>query len=104
MNKFQKEKLKENVHRLAKERGIPLAKMERDLGFSEKYLLKLDQYNPSVEKVVAMADYLHVSVDELVGYEGDYNKDLQHLMEMASWLTEEQLVALLAVAEQLKGK
>ena len=96
--------LKENVNRIAKERGVSLAQMEKDLGFSEKYLSKLDKNNPSIDRVVAMADYLHVSVDELVGYEGDYDKDLKHLMEMASWLTEDQLVALIAVAEQLKGK
>ena len=96
--------LKENVNRIAKERGVSLAQMEKDLGFSEKYLSKLDKNNPSIDRVVAMADYLHVSVDELVGYEGDYDKDLKHLMDMASWLTEDQLVALIAVAEQLKGK
>ena len=96
--------LKENVNRIAKERGVSLAQMEKDLGFSEKYLSKLDKNIPSIDRVVAMADYLHVSVDELVGYEGDYDKDLKHLMDMASWLTEDQLVALIAVAEQLKGK
>ena len=96
--------LKENVNRIAKERGVSLSQMEKDLGFSEKYLSKLDKNNPSIDRVVAMADYLHVSVDELVGYEGEYDKDLKHLMEMASWLTEDQLVALIAVAEQLKGK
>ena len=96
--------LKENVNRIAKERGVSLSQMEKDLGFSEKYLSKLDKNNPSIDRVVAMADYLHVSVDELVGYEGEYDKDLKHLMEMASWLTEDQLAALIAVAEQLKGK
>ena len=96
--------LKENVKRFAKERGISLAQMEKDLGFSEKYISKLDQYNPSIDKVVAMADYLGVSLDTLVGYEGDPDKDLMKLKELASWLTEDQLVALIAVAEQLKGK
>ena len=51
-----------------------------------------------------VADYLGVSLDTLVGYEGDPDKDLMKLKELASWLTEDQLVALIAVAEQLKGK
>ena len=94
--------LKENVKRLAKERGVSLAQMERDLGFSEKYLSHLDTNNPSIDRVVAMADYLGVSVDALVGYTGNYEDDLQKLMDMANWLTKEDLVALLVVAEQLK--
>ena len=49
-----------------------------------------------------MADYLGVSVDALVGYTGNYEDDLQKLMDMANWLTKEDLVALLVVAEQLK--
>ncbi len=94
--------IKENVKRLAKERKISIAKMERDLGFSEKYISKLDQYNPSIDKVIAMAEYLGVSIDTVVGYEGNYDSDLKKLMEMASWLTKEDIVALLVVAEQLK--
>lgn len=94
--------LKENVKRIAKERGVSLAQMEKDLGFSDKYLSKLDINNPSIDRVIAMADYLHVSVDELVGYEGNYEKDLKKLMDMASWLTEEDIAALVVVAEQLK--
>ena len=94
--------IKENVKRLAKERKISIAKIERDLGFSKKYISKLDQYNPSIDKVIAMADYLHVSVDELVGYTGDQDDDLKKLMDMASWLSKEDIVALLVVAEQLK--
>ena len=96
--------LKENIKRIAKEKGVKITQMENDLGFSEHYISKWDKYNPSIDKVAAVADYLGVSIDTLVGYEGDYDKDLKHLMEMASWLTEDQLVALIAVAEQLKGK
>ena len=94
--------LKENVRRIAKEKGIGIMKMESDLGFSEHYISKWDKYTPSIDKVVAVADYLGVSVDELVGYTGDYNDDLKKLMDMASWLTKEDVAALLVVAEQLK--
>ena len=96
--------LKENIKRIAKEKGVKITQMENDLGFSEHYISKWDKYNPSIDKVVAVADYLGVSLDTLVGYEGDPDKDLMKLKELASWLTEDQLVALIAVAEQLKGK
>ena len=96
--------LKENIKRIAKEKGVKITQMENDLGFSEHYISKWDKYNPSIDKVVAVADYLGVSLDTLVGYEGDPDKDLMKLKELASWLTEDQLAALIVVAEQLKGK
>ena len=96
--------LKENIKRIAKEKGVKITQMENDLGFSEHYISKWDKYNPSIDKVAAVADYLGVSIDALVGYTGDYEGDLKKLMEMASWLTKEDIVALLVVAEQLKGK
>ena len=94
--------LKENVKRIAKERVIPLSQIEKDLGFSEKYISKWDKNNPSINNVVAVAEYLGVTVDALVGYEGDPESDLKKLTELASWLTDEELAALLAIAEQLK--
>ena len=96
--------LKENVFRLISERGLSVRKVERDLGFGYGTLQAWDKHMPSIDKVEKVAKYFGVSVDALIGYEGDYDKDLKHLMEMASWLTEDQLVALIAVAEQLKGK
>lgn len=94
--------LKENIKRIAKEKGIKIMKMERDLGFSAHYISKWDKYNPSIDKVIAVADYMKVSLDEIVGYTGDYDSDLKKLMDMASWLTEEDIAALVVVAEQLK--
>ena len=96
--------LKENIKRIAKEKGVKIMQMEKDLGFSEHYISKWDKYSPSIDKVIAVADYLGVSVNTLVGYEGDPDTDLKKLMEMASWLTKEDVAALLVVAEQLKGK
>ena len=104
MENIMNSSLKENIKRIAKEKGVKIMQMEKDLGFSEHYISKWDKYSPSIDKVTAVADYLGVSLDTLVGYEGDPDKDLMRLKEMASWLTEDQLVALIAVAEQLKGK
>lgn len=94
--------LKENIRRIAKKKGIKISQMEKDLEFSDHYISKWDKYNPSIDKVIAVADYMKVSVDEVVGYTGEYDKDLKKLMDMASWLSKEDIVALLVVAEQLK--
>ena len=96
--------LKENVKKLAKERGVSIRKLEQDIGIADKSISKWDKMMPSIDKVEKVAQYFGVTVDSLLGYTGNYDDDLLKLMEMASWLTEDQLVALIAVAEQLKGK
>ena len=96
--------LKENIKRIAKEKGVKITQMENDLGFSEHYISKWDKYNPSIDKVVAVADYLGVSIDTLVGYEGNPDQDMKHLMDTVTWLSKEDIAALIVVAEQLKGK
>ena len=97
--------LKARVEELCKKRGITVNKLEKDIPILGQGSIKgWDKHMPSIDRVAAVSDYFGVTVDYLVGYEGDPDTDLKRLMEMASWLTEDQLVALLAVAEQLKGK
>lgn len=94
--------LKENVKKLAKERGVSIRKLEQDIGIADKSISKWDKMMPSIDKVEKVAQYFGVTVDSLLGYTGDYDNDLQKLMDTATWLTKEDLVALIVVAEQLK--
>jgi len=94
--------LKENVKKLAKERGVSIRKLEQDIGIADKSISKWDKMMPSIDKVEKVAKYFGVTVDSLLGYTGNYDDDLLKLMDMASWLTKEDIVALLVVAEQLK--
>ena len=96
--------LKENVKKLAKERGVSIRKLEQAIGIADKSISKWDKMMPSIDKVEKVAQYFGVTVDSLLGYTGNYDDDLLKLMEMASWLTKEDVAALLVVAEQLKGK
>ena len=52
---------------LAKRKGISIAQVERDLGFSPASLRKMNTNKPSSEKVVALAKYFEVSTDYLYG-------------------------------------
>ena len=94
--------LKDNVFRLIEEKGLSVRKVERDLGFGYGTLQAWDKHMPSVDKVEKVAKYFGVTVDSLLGYTGNYDDDLLKLMDMASWLSKEDIVALLVVAEQLK--
>ena len=96
--------LKERVQEMCDKRGITVNKLEQLADLSQGSIKNWDRHMPSIDKVYRVAEVLEVSVDYLFGYEGDPDTDIKRLMEMASWLTEDQIVALIAVAEQLKGK
>ena len=54
-----------------KERGITLAELERQAGLANRTIYKWNENVPSVEKVLAVANVLGVTVDELVKKEGE---------------------------------
>lgn len=95
--------LKARVEELCKKKGITINKLENEIPILKPGTIKgWDSHMPSIDRVAAVADYFGVTVDYLCGYEGDYEKDIKRLMDMASWLTKEDVAALLVVAEQLK--
>lgn len=57
----------DKVFALAKKKGVSVAQVERDLGFSPASLRKMHTNNPTSEKVVALAKYFGVSTDYLYG-------------------------------------
>ena len=57
----------ERVVRLAERKGVTIAQVERDLGFSAASLRRLNTNSPSAEKVIALARYFEVSTDYLYG-------------------------------------
>lgn len=121
-------KLKEAVKRLCKERGITLAQVEKDLGFSKGYLSKIDQSAPSVNRIKMLAKYFGVALSELMvveipdieihfeeGYYPDRdtaraaqeafkNPDLKALFDAAKGASAEDIKAATAVLLALKAK
>lgn len=61
----------EKVKYLCKINGKTVAKVEKDLGFSNKLLYRWDKGNPTINNVKAVADYFNVSVDYLCGREDE---------------------------------
>lgn len=57
----------ERICRLAEKKGVTIAQVERDLGFSAASLRKIDTNRPGSEKVMALAKYFGVSTDYLCG-------------------------------------
>lgn len=57
----------DKITKLAERRGVSIAQVERDLGFSAASLRKMNTNSPSSDKVVALAAYFGVSTDYLYG-------------------------------------
>lgn len=65
---------------LAKKRGVSIAQVERDLGFSNASLRKMAFNVPSSEKVMMLAHYFNVSTDYLYG-DTEIEKPADQLMD-----------------------
>jgi lambda repressor-like predicted transcriptional regulator len=56
----------ENIARLCKEKGITIAKLERETGLSNGTIARWETASPRVANAQAVADFFGVSLDELV--------------------------------------
>ena len=61
----------DTIRTQAEKKNIPIARLERELGFNHGTIRRWDNSEPSIEKVVRVADYLGVSVDCLCGRDVD---------------------------------
>lgn len=55
-----------NISNLCRDRGISIAKLERELGFGNSTIRGWTNSSPTVEKLKAVADFFGVTVDELL--------------------------------------
>lgn len=56
----------ENIQNLCKERGIPISRLEKELGFSNGSIYKWDKTSPSVDKVIKVASFFNVTIEEIL--------------------------------------
>lgn len=59
--------LVERIKFLAKERGIPIKKLQQELGLCSSSIWTWDKYSPSLKSVILIANYFDVSLDYLCG-------------------------------------
>ena len=55
-----------NIEILCKQRGISVSGLEKQLGFGNSTISKWAKSSPTVEKLLAVADFFGVTVDELL--------------------------------------
>ena len=59
--------LKDVIRELCKTKHTSIPKLENILGFGSGTIVKWDKSSPSIDKLLKVADYFHVSVDYLIG-------------------------------------
>lgn len=59
--------LSKNIRQKCKEQGINISQLEKELHFGTGSIGKWGQSSPSIEKVMAVADYFHMTLDEICG-------------------------------------
>lgn len=60
-------KLVETIRTLCKSNNITVTKLEETLGFSQGLISRWKDKVPSLDKIIDIADYFHVTLDEVVG-------------------------------------
>ena len=94
--------VRNRISELRTKKGVSEYKMSLDLGHSKSYIQNITSGKslPSLTEFLYMCDYLGVTPKEFFD-EGIIHPDKVHtLTEIASSLTEEDLDALIAVAER----
>ena len=59
----------DRISKLCKEKGVTVAKLERETGISNGTISRWSTSSPTVDKLRKVADYFGVSVDSLIGRE-----------------------------------
>lgn len=69
------EQLVKSIRQLCKDKNIAISQLESDLNFGAGLISRWSKNSPSIDKIVDIADYFHVSIDEVVGYKQNLNDD-----------------------------
>lgn len=67
------ELLVKSIRKLCKNNNVPVSQLENDLNFGAGLISRWNKSSPSLDKIVDIADYFHVSIDEVVGYKNSFN-------------------------------
>lgn len=73
------------IRELCMKNNISISQLESDLEFGAGLISRWTKSSPSIDKIVDIADYFHVSLDEVVGYQNVVNdKFLEKLISQTA--------------------
>lgn len=65
----------DSIKKICKNNNITVSQLEREIGLSQGLVSKWMNTTPSLDKIVDIADYFHVSIDEVVGHNKNINDE-----------------------------
>lgn len=65
--KMNNEAIIESIKNLCKSKNITASQLEKEVGLSQGLISKWQKTMPSLDKIIDIADYFHVSTDEVIG-------------------------------------
>jgi hypothetical protein len=71
------------VKALARDKGIPISRLERELGFGSNSFYRWKKHDPSSSKAKIVADYFGVSVDYILGNGIDREQPTNQLLDIS---------------------
>lgn len=70
----------EKINQLCKQKSLTIASLEKELGYGNGTIRKWDKSQPSINKVLNVANRLEVPIDYLINEEDIPTKDINDLM------------------------
>lgn len=65
----------ERISNLVKEKGLSLSAVEKILGFGNGAIRRFDKNSPSIDKIIALSNFLNVSIDYII--KGEEEKEIK---------------------------
>ena len=69
-----------SIRELCKKHNIAISKLEGDLNFGSGLISRWSKNSPSIDKIVAIADYFHISLDEVIGHNQDISDEFLNIL------------------------
>lgn len=69
-----------SIKQLCKNNNITVTQLEEETGMSQGLVSKWKDKTPSLDKIIDIADYFHVSLDEVVGYNQNIDDEFLKLL------------------------
>lgn len=95
--------LKENIRVIARKHGMSLTQLEEAAGLGNGTIGKWDIYSPRVDRLMAVAEVLGVSIDELLGIKKEPadRGPLQDYVDIIMSLPEDKRELLMDLAKSI---
>ena len=97
----------EKIKELAKEKGVTITGLEKDLGFARGSLSKIDKNKPSIDRLEKLSNYFNIRIDFFIedgekGGEGKYYQDQESIYLNQTIFDNPDLHALMDAAKDCK--